>query len=223
MGEDVTFVPNPAGIVDMSQSIISFSGPRQSKIDTYQLSNYTFGMKDAQQDKDNSPPARLLRMKEKYQVEGMRRSVDGVLLVHLHKHPHVLLLQIGNSCFKLPGGRCKAGEDEVSCLKRKLNKKLAPSTNYQQPNWEVGELLATFWRPNFDQHMYPYVPPHITKPKECRRLYIVPLPEKCIFSVPRNYKLLAVPLFELQENTKRYGSVIASIPQALSRFNVNYI
>ena len=31
--------------------------------------------------------------------------------VQQHKHPHVLLLQIGNSFFKLPGGRLKPGED----------------------------------------------------------------------------------------------------------------
>lgn len=40
-------------------------------------------------------------MKEKYEQEGMRRTVDGILLVHQHKHPHVLLLQIGNTFFKL--------------------------------------------------------------------------------------------------------------------------
>jgi cleavage and polyadenylation specificity factor subunit 5 len=40
-------------------------------------------------------------MKEKYEEEGMRRSVEGILLVHQHRHPHVLLLQIGNTFFKL--------------------------------------------------------------------------------------------------------------------------
>lgn len=41
----------------------------------------------------------------------MRRSVDAVLLVHEHNHPHVLLLQMGSSFFRLPGGRLKVGED----------------------------------------------------------------------------------------------------------------
>ena len=41
----------------------------------------------------------------------MRRSVDGVLLVHEHNHPHVLLVQVGASFFKLPGGRLRPGED----------------------------------------------------------------------------------------------------------------
>ena len=44
---------------------------------------------------------------------GMRRSVDGVLLVHEHGLPHVLLLQLGTTFFKLPGGELNPGEDEV--------------------------------------------------------------------------------------------------------------
>ncbi len=65
---------------------------------------------------------------------------------------------------------------------------------------------------------------------------MVHLPEKCYFAasscapwrfspaltfpfsqVPKNLKLLAVPLFELFQN-ERYGSVIGSVPQVLSRF-----
>eukprot|EP00906_Rhabdomonas_costata_P017530 RCo025312 len=208
--------------MQLSAAMPMYAVVPQSKLDLFNLANYTFSMKDQQPEKDPSQAARLQRLKDKYEMEGMRRSVDAVLLVHQHSHPHVLLLQVGNTCFKLPGGRCKADEDEVTCLKRKLSKKLSPPNQYAQPNWEVGELLGVYWRPHYEQHLYPYLPPHITKPKECRKLYVVPLPEKCIFAVPRNYKLLAVPLFELYENNKRYGAVISSIPQVLSRFHVNY-
>jgi hypothetical protein len=41
-------------------------------------------------------------MEEQYEREGQRRTVEGVLLVHQHKHPHVLLLQMqAGSFFKL--------------------------------------------------------------------------------------------------------------------------
>jgi cleavage and polyadenylation specificity factor subunit 5 len=40
-------------------------------------------------------------MREEYEQIGMRRSVDAVLLVHEHQLPHVLLLQIGSTFFKL--------------------------------------------------------------------------------------------------------------------------
>lgn len=80
------------------------SGSRHlpQSINLFQLeTNYTFGVKDAQMEKDGSVAARLSRMKLKYEKEGLKRTVEGVLLVHRHKHPHVLLLKIGNSFFKL--------------------------------------------------------------------------------------------------------------------------
>ena len=47
----------------------------------------------------------------RYSREGIRRSVEAVIMVHNHNHPHVLLLQLGSAFFKLPGGRLKPGED----------------------------------------------------------------------------------------------------------------
>eukprot|EP00027_Filamoeba_sp_ATCC50430_P009061 CAMPEP_0168558484 /NCGR_PEP_ID=MMETSP0413-20121227/9999_1 /TAXON_ID=136452 /ORGANISM="Filamoeba nolandi, Strain NC-AS-23-1" /LENGTH=177 /DNA_ID=CAMNT_0008589617 /DNA_START=143 /DNA_END=673 /DNA_ORIENTATION=+ len=111
-------------------------------INLYPLENYTFGIKEAQLEKDTSVPARLARMRYKYEREGLRRTVEGILLVHQHKHPHVLLLQIGNTFFKLAGGRLNPGEGEMDGLKRKLTNKLAPTINTYQPKWEVGELLS---------------------------------------------------------------------------------
>lgn len=30
---------------------------------------------------------------------------------------------------------------------------------------------------------FPYLPPHVTKPKEVKKLYVVALPDKCYFAV----------------------------------------
>ena len=40
-------------------------------------------------------------MKGEFKRLGMRSSVEGVLIVHEHGLPHVLLLQLGTSFFKL--------------------------------------------------------------------------------------------------------------------------
>lgn len=195
-----------------------------SVVNVYPLSNYTFGGKEAKMEKDTSVADRLARWKQNYFKEGMRTTVEGILLVHEHNHPHVLLLQIGNTFFKLPGGRLKPGENEVEGLKRKLTSKLAPSSNaISPPNWQIGECIGMWWRPNFETLMYPYCPPHITKPKECKKLYLVVLTEKQYYAVPKNLKLLAVPLFELYDNVQRYGPVISAIPLQLSRFNLNLV
>ncbi len=44
-----------------------------------------------------------------------------------------------------------------------------------------------------------------------------------ILGVPKNLKLLAVPMFELYDNSHRYGSHIASIPQLISRMDIRYM
>ncbi|GMP33466.1 hypothetical protein CsSME_00006771 [Camellia sinensis var. sinensis] len=133
------------------------------------------------------------------------RVKDVLLLqqdVQEHNHPHILLLQIGNTFCKLPGGRLKPGENEIEGLKRKLSSKLGANSPSLQPNWQIGECVAIWWRPNFETIMYPYFPPHITKPKECKKLFLVHLAEREYFAVPKNLKLLAVPLFELYDNVQ---------------------
>lgn len=40
--------------------------------------------------------------------------------------------------------------------------------------------------------------------------------------MPKNLRLLAVPLFELYDNVQRYGPIISAIPQMLSRFRLNF-
>ena len=44
-----------------------------------------------------------------------------------------------------------------------------------------------------------------------------------VLSVPKNMKLLAVPLFELYDNTARYGPQLAAIPHLLSRYNFEFV
>lgn len=67
----------------------------------YPLTNYIFGTKEPLFEKDPSVPARFQRMRDEFDKIGMRRSVEGVLLVHEHGLPHVLMLQLGTTFFKL--------------------------------------------------------------------------------------------------------------------------
>ncbi|KAL9702719.1 hypothetical protein quinque_006237 [Culex quinquefasciatus] len=162
-------------------------------INLYPLTNYTFGTKEPLFEKDPSVPARFQRMRDEFDKIGMRRSVEGVLLVHEHGLPHRLLTETL--------GR----QDGV------------------KQDWIVEDTIGNWWRPNFEPPQYPYIPPHITKPKEHKRLFLVQLHEKALFAVPKNYKLVAAPLFELYDNSQGYGPIISSLPQALCRFNFIYM
>ena len=66
-------------------------------VNLFPLENYTFGTKDAMYEKDKTVEARFQRMKDEFEQLGMRKTVEGVLIVHQHKLSHILLLQLGPS------------------------------------------------------------------------------------------------------------------------------
>lgn len=80
---------------------LPFTSNQPPTIRLYPLSNYTFGTKETQPEEDQSVLARLKRLEEHYEQNGMRRTCEGVLICHDHNHPHVLMLQIANTFFKL--------------------------------------------------------------------------------------------------------------------------
>ncbi|CAB0012641.1 unnamed protein product [Nesidiocoris tenuis] len=191
-------------------------------INLYPLTNYTFGTKEPLFEKDPSVPARFQRMREEFDKIGMRRSVEAVFLVHEHGLSNVLLLQLGLTFFKLPGGELNPGEDDVEGLKRLLTETLGRQDGVKQ-EWIIEDTIGNWWRPNFEPPIYPYVPAHVTKPKERRRLFLVQLPEKTLFAVPKNYRLVAAPLYEIYDNAHGYGPIISCLPQILSRFNFTFV
>ncbi|KAK4992116.1 hypothetical protein LTR50_001294 [Elasticomyces elasticus] len=179
----------------------SFNANQPQTIRLYPLSNYTFGTKETQPEEDPSVIARLNRLQEHYAQHGMRRT---------------------------PGDYLRPEDEEVSGFKARLNERLAPigsqfSSDRHEGEWQIADTLAQWWRPNFETFMYPYIPAHCTRPKECKKLYMIQLPRSKVLSVPKNMKLLAVPLFELYDNTQRYGPQLSAIPHLLSRYNFEFV
>ncbi|KAF0043233.1 hypothetical protein F2P81_004570 [Scophthalmus maximus] len=142
----------PRGAVPFGNKYIS--GPAkpltlERTINLYPLTNYTFGTKEPLYEKDSSVAARFQRMREEFDKMGMRRTVEGVLIVHEHRLPHVLLLQLGTTFFKLPGGELSPGEDEVEGLKRLMTEILGRQDGVKQ-DWVIDDCIGNWWRPNFE-------------------------------------------------------------------------
>lgn len=100
---------------------------------------------------------------------------------------------------------------EIEGLRRKLVGKLSPETESLMADWEVGECIGSFWRPNHHPSVYPYSPAHITNPKEVVKLYIVPLRERCFFAVRQSQSDLHCP--SLLQGTRSLLSLFESKPQ----------
>ncbi|RDX61809.1 Pre-mRNA cleavage factor Im 25 kDa subunit 1, partial [Mucuna pruriens] len=199
------------------------SDDERLQLDIYPLSSYYFGSKDAIPFNDPTLPDRALRIKSNYAARGIRTCVEALLLVELFKHPHLLLLQVRNSIYKLPGGRLRPGESDTDGLKRKLARKLSVNEDADGSEWEVGECIGMWWRPDFETLVYPFLPPNVEQPKECTKVFLVKLPASRNFIVPKNMRLLAVPLCQIHENHKTYGQIISGVPQLLSKFSFNMI
>lgn len=80
-----------------------------------------------------------------------------------------------------PGDYLHHHEGELEGFKSRLNERLAPvgsqfSGEGVNDEWEIGDTLAQWWRPNFETFMYPFIPAHVTRPKECKKLYFIQLP-----------------------------------------------
>ena len=121
----------------------------------------------------------------------------------------------------VPHGRLRPGEAEVEGLRRKLTARLGKPGGSQA--WQVTEHIGTWWRPHFDSPLYPYLPAHVTQPKECKKVFLVQLEEGHVLAVPKGIKLLAVPLFDVHDNGARYGPVIASVPNLVSRIDFSFV
>lgn len=192
-------------------------------VQIYDFLNYLVGEKEAKLENDQQESERWKRWKQQHSEKGCRRIVEAVLVVHERGHPSVLHLQIGNAFFKLPGGKVREGEDEIKCLKRKLDNKLAPLNPEYKVDWEIVSKIGTWYRPAFESAVYPYQPPHIVDIKEIKTRYLVQLPPKAIFGVPKNFRLTPIPLFDLYENSPKLGVPAAALPLELSRFEFNKV
>ena len=85
-----------------------------------------------------------------------------------------------------PGDYLQAEDEEVEGFKLRLNERLAPVGNQfsgdgVNDEWQIGDTLAQWWRPNFETFMYPFLPAHVTRPKECKKLYFIQLPKSSTF------------------------------------------
>lgn len=122
----------------------------QSSITVYALQNYTFGSKDASSDLDPILPSKQIdQLYQHYSVKGMKTSVEAILIVHDHQHPHLLMIQNAAGQLSLPHGSLLMGEDETSGLKRILNTLLGSKSAI---DWDVGEIISVLYRPNFETH-----------------------------------------------------------------------
>lgn len=143
---------NPAPASPSSEDVGAlFDLEAPASVEVYDMSNYTFGKKELEARgylmRLESARAQESHLKTRYGERGQRRSVAGVLLVHSHRFPLLLLLQRadGRGPYALPGGRLRLGESAEAGLARKLRKHLTPEGGDEDaPELDIGERRTWF-------------------------------------------------------------------------------
>uniref|UniRef100_A0A453S4X4 Pre-mRNA cleavage factor Im 25 kDa subunit n=1 Tax=Aegilops tauschii subsp. strangulata TaxID=200361 RepID=A0A453S4X4_AEGTS len=136
------------------------------------------------------------------------------------KHASILAHK---KCCMFWGNKLFNCASDVQGLKRKLSSKLAAADRNGDHHWQIGECIGMWWRSEFEARPFPYPPPNTRAPKECVKLFLVRLPMARQFVVPRNLKLLAVPLSQIHDNPQVYGPIISGVPNLLSKFSFNLV
>jgi hypothetical protein len=205
-----------------------------------------------------------IRADENAEVEpAMNRNVKATKW-----NPSILLFEVDDGVYRLPGGDLRIGEGESDAVNRIYSEclgvtdqergkllmeqfddviqyeqqqsnapkdeevvldppsedRMKQKQDYEQrllqdrdSSFAVTDVLFTTHRPHFDNITYPYLAPHIKRPKQTIKTLVLELnPSKIVIGVPQNVKLLAVPLFELYGNRK-FG-VLEQVVWGLSRF-----
>lgn len=187
----------------------------------YDINTYSFGRYELAETEAPKPRIdKLTKLRQYYEKsDGCVKYVRAIILVHLHNHPHVLLLEKKSGEKKLPGGRLEPGEDDESGLLRLLGEKLRiEQGSYIFPN----ELVGCWYRPCFTEQLLPYCPVHISSPKEIEKWYLLILPPTCSFRIHPKYDLQAAAFYDLQDATLTsiYGQQLPLIPTLTSRFTI---
>lgn len=104
--EDLDFkegIESPKAATETTSSIVAPIAPiAMPFLHLYPIDNYTFGSKDSVMEIETSYHNRMAQLADSFKTEGMRRTVEAVLLTYENNHPHVLLLQLGETTiFKL--------------------------------------------------------------------------------------------------------------------------
>ena len=186
-------------------------------INIYSVNNYTFGNAEEDSNEKQVKIGKYDKMRSLFETQGTVHSVRAVFLIHNKKHPNIFVfLKKSDNSLVIPGGKLEVGEDEEEGLKRVLKEKVIPSGDF-----EILDHICTWYRPQFSSYMYPYLPVHISTPKEIEKWFIVTLNENQKLTIPAKYIIKALPSYEINSNNS-YGTQLSTLPSLLSKFDFSF-
>jgi cleavage and polyadenylation specificity factor subunit 5 len=161
-------------------------------------------------------PTLALYHRDQWLQRGMRKSIQLLLLAHDDGIPCVLVQR--TSSYSLLEGEILPGQTEEEAIKAILIRHLMKHSANDRLEFSVADCLMQLWRPEFDKNLFPYLPAHVSRPKELLKVVLVGLPPRAVLQLPTGVTLDAVPVAELKRGGERkFGPVLAAVPDIISR------
>ena len=157
---------------------------------------------------------------------GLKKTVHLLLVSHDNGVPSVLLLRPAHQHrWGLISGVVQPGASDVEGVNAVLKRIILKAEHGDTCQWTIpGDSLAQYWRPEFDEHTFPYLPTHVSRPKELLKIIPVILPPRCVIRVSQTTALDFVPLFEIVRGGHQYfDPMISAIPALLSKVNIKAV
>ncbi|KAL9256611.1 Pre-mRNA cleavage factor Im 25 kDa subunit 1-like protein [Drosera capensis] len=212
----------------------NLAGDATAVVNLYRLSCFYFGSKDARRpSRDETVTERLSRLKSNYEARGLRACVEAVILGVAYTCTCFLLLEkkltslsfyelwvcddwLQLICVWYQFYYCGYGFSYLSLggVQASTSIVVASEKFVLYPTLELSDIEGL-------------------RRKLCSKLsadedrvgkaFYGEVAAHQRFTVPKNVKLLAVPLSQIHDNHKTYGTIIAGIPQLLSKFSFNMV
>lgn len=191
-------------------------------IHVYPARNYSSVTSDALPSRETYRDSALSRRDDWLKI-GTRRTLHLTLLAHEDGIPCALLLRSAQGFGLLEGVRDPIQAEEES-IKQILVKHLMKHSASDRFEFSINDCLLQLWRPEFDDNLYPYLPAHVSRPKEQLRAVLVGLPPRCVVQVPKGTSLEFVSLHEIRRGGVHvFGPLVGALPELLSRTTLKFL
>ena len=174
----------------------------------YNISKYSFKSKK-NKSFESDKNLRILYPKIPVKSTSPLKYISMVFLVHYHNTPHVLVVKnkFQKNIF-LPGGRSTHPKTNfMQSYKFLYDKTRKKSKNF----FYNANIEKWFFMKNENRIKYSFLPPHFLKKKLELDVNMLQLNECNEIKIKYEWDILAVPFFEINENTLKYNLVISKL------------
>lgn len=184
----------------------------------HKISGINLGAINDLEEADDQSINDIEKLRRLFAEEGTIKSIRIILLAHDHNIPTVILLRhLITGKVTLPGGKVNNGENEEFAIRRILSTEFIIDREY-----DIVDHVATWYRPQFSEYLYPYMSAHVSTPKEIEKWYFVSIQEGSMIRIRTQHQPFVLSFQQIHNNIEFQEQTISFLPSIMSKFDFLY-